>query len=404
MNNGTAVGFQAIPRVGPPDGRRRAEEANVSRVQCLECGIAVVVDPTGVCPEGHTVGGAGVRVAQAMGTDSVHPDEPEPWVATVVLDDAEVGPAARPRTIRPVPVAGADAATAEEHDAATDHESMLRELHALGDLHDTPPRPAVPQIARDTPPGPAAGTAFPAPADPGAPTAPPVTSAAPEPPPPREQVAEGFAELSALEAAFHALGYDEETTLRGGTPAAPAPAAPAPTADTPTTSASPVAAPAPASVPTPIATPTPAPHTPTPAPHTPTPAPHDDLADFEDLFAAQDAPAPGARVAASAPAARPDLTYDPAPSSAGPATPTPVDPVQQVPVQRAPTPPPPPVQPAPPPAPAPAPVPEDVTAPMASVAQERPPSSDASLDITNFTARGGKVGAGRGGRRKRFGR
>jgi hypothetical protein len=388
MNNGTAVGFQAIPRVGPPEGRRRAEEANVSRVQCLECGIAVVVDPTGVCPEGHTVGGAGVRVAQAMGTDSVHPDEPEPWVATVVLDDAEVGPAARPRTIRPVPVAGADAATEEEHDAATDHESMLRELHALGDLHDTSPRPAVPQIARDTASGPAAGTAFPAPADPGAPAAPPVTSAPPGPPPPREQVAEGFAELSALEAAFHALGYDEETTLRGGTPVAPTP-----TTDTPTTSAPPAPAPAPASVPT-----------------RPTPAPHDDLddlADFEDLFAAQGASAQthglapaAARVAASPPAASPDLSYDPAPSSTSPAPPVPVTPVQQAPEQPAPTLAPPPVQQAPPAAPA----TDDVTAPMASVAQERPPSSDARLDITNFTARGGKVGAGRAGRRKRFGR
>jgi hypothetical protein len=398
MTNGTAVGFQAIPRVGPPEGRRRAEEANVSRVQCLECGIAVVVDPTGVCPEGHTVGGAGVRVAQAMGTDSVHPDEPEPWVATVVLDDAEVGPVASPRTIRPVPVAGADAATEEEHDAATDHESMLRELHALGDLHDTPPSPAVPRTAHDAPSAPAAGTTFPAPVDPGAPTAPPVTSAAPEPPPPREQVAEGFAELSALEAAFHALGYDEDTTLRGVAPAAPAPDAPAPTAGPPTTSASPVAAPAPASVPSPTAS-------------TPTPAPHDDLADFEDLFAAQGAPAPtrdlapaAARVAAS-PAARSDRTYDPAPTSASPAPPTPPTPAQQAPAQPAPaqpapTPAPPPVQQAPPPAPA----TDGVTAPMASVAQERPPSSDASLDITNFTARGGKVGAGRGGRRKRFGR
>ena len=50
----------------------------MSRVHCLDCGMSVVVDPNGVCPEGHTVGAAGARVASAIGSDIPFPDEPKP--------------------------------------------------------------------------------------------------------------------------------------------------------------------------------------------------------------------------------------------------------------------------------------------------------------------------------------
>lgn len=265
----------------------------MSRVQCLECGMAVVVDPTGICPEGHLVGRAGVRVAGAMGSAVPHPDEPEPWVATVVLDEADVSPAAHERTIRPLQIACADA-TEAAHGEATDHESMLRELHALGDVREATPPSAVPQT--ETTP---------------VTEAPPVAQA---PPPPQDQVVEGFAELSALEAAFHALGYDEDGTLGGDRSDAPAGDAPAGT------------------------------------------GPDDDLADLEGLFAP---PTPSS----SAPAADGDQVADLATSApSAPAEPSETD------------------------------------------VDEAPRAKDAGLDITNFTARGGKVGSGRGGLRKRFGR
>jgi len=298
MHYTTAVGFEAIPTTGPPDGHHRAEEANVSRVQCLECGIAVVVDPTGLCPEGHLVGSAGVRVAGAMGSDVPHPDEPEPWVATVVLDEVDIGPAKRERSIRPVQIAGAEAAEAEHREAA-DHESMLRELHALGDIRDATPPSAVPET-----------TTAPAP------EAPPVAHV---PPPPQEQVVEGFAELSALEAAFHALGYDEDA-MHGGQQS-----------DTPGANAR-------------VET-----------------GPSDDLADVEGLFAS---PTATDRSDGRAPAASvPDHDRVTAHAAAAPpAEPTTTD------------------------------------------ADEAPRAKAAGLDITNFTARGSKVGSGKGVRRRLFGR
>ena len=57
------------------------------RVHCLECDAAVILDPRGVCPEGHHVGAPGDRVDQYLGTSTPHHDEPEPWVFRI--DDAE---------------------------------------------------------------------------------------------------------------------------------------------------------------------------------------------------------------------------------------------------------------------------------------------------------------------------
>lgn len=336
MDYTTAVAFKAIPPAGPPDGHHRAEEANVSRVSCLECGIDVVVDPTGICPEGHLVGLAGVRVAGAMGSDVPHPDEPEPWVATVVLDEAAASPAAPERAIRPVQILGADAATEAERGEAGDHESMLRELHALGGDRDATPPSAVPQTGPSVQP-----TA----------TAPVVETApvAHVPPPPQEQVAEGFAELSALEAAFQALGYDEHGTYdtdQPNTPIANATPVPPPPADRPSPDSR-----------TDVRT-----------------GSSDDLADLEGLFAS---PAPSSP-SPSAPAPAPDRDEVASHAAAAP----PVDPpdVASPPTSSAP----------------PEPLPPD--------AVEAPRVEGAGLDITNFTARGGKVGSGRGGRRKLFGR
>lgn len=323
MHYTTAVGYEAIPTTGPPDGHHRAEEANVSRVQCLECGIAVVVDPTGICPEGHLVGSAGVRVAGAMGSDVPHPDEPEPWVATVVLDEVDIGPAARERPIRPVQIAGAEAAEAEHREAA-DHESMLRELHALGDIREATRPSAVPETA--TAP---------------APEAPPVAHV---PPPPQEQVVEGFAELSALEAAFHALGYDEDAMHGGQQP------------DTPGAKA-----------------------------HVETGS-GDDLADVEGLFAS---PTATDRTDGRTPAApAPDRDQVAAHAVAPPAS-----------VRTRPTAP----DAATPDAAAP-PATAEPAEPTTTDADDAPRAKVAGLDITNFTARGSKVGSGKGGRRRLFGR
>jgi hypothetical protein len=104
----------------------------VSRVLCHDCGIPVVVDPTGSCPDGHHVGAAGARVATAMGTSAPHPDEPEPWVHAVMLDgDAADTPSAA-RSIQPPSAPGAPAA-ADPIDAPTDAEALLRELHSLAE-------------------------------------------------------------------------------------------------------------------------------------------------------------------------------------------------------------------------------------------------------------------------------
>jgi hypothetical protein len=354
----------------------------VSRVQCLECGFAVVVDPTGVCPEGHTVGSAGVRIAGAMGTDSPHPDEPQPWVATVVLDESDARPAPRERTIRPVRFAGSDSPVETEQDEAADHESMLRELHALGDINDHPSAPPA------APTGMTAPSTTPAAA---APRTPP--SDAPGPLPPPEQVAEGFAELSALEAAFQALGYEDDSIHHAEAPAGTEPAA-VPAVDT---------AAAVADV-----------------------ASRDDLADLEDLFAAQvahapvgigaPASAPSRHLDAGAPSSQPGpdasasmadqhrapgraeapgqaTSPQPAPDPSGPIPSAP--PTRQVPER---------------PRSAAVEAPSDAPPPPASAEEapaatdDRPRASDAGLDIANFTAKGGKVGAGRGGRLKRFGR
>jgi hypothetical protein len=105
----------------------------VGRVHCPDCAMAVVVDPSGMCPEGHYVGAAGARIEAALGRDLPHPDEPQPWIGVVELEASEE-PSPEPRQIRPVSIGHATSSA----DADTDGESteMLRELHSLTDADE----------------------------------------------------------------------------------------------------------------------------------------------------------------------------------------------------------------------------------------------------------------------------
>jgi hypothetical protein len=102
----------------------------VGRVHCPDCAMAVVVDPSGMCPEGHFVGAAGARIEAALGRDVPHPDEPQPWIGVVELESSDE-PSPAPRQIRPVSIGHATAGP--EADAQGDSSEMLRELHSLTD-------------------------------------------------------------------------------------------------------------------------------------------------------------------------------------------------------------------------------------------------------------------------------
>ncbi len=184
----------------------------MSKVHCLECGRQVIVDPRGQCPDGHTVGTAGNRIEMAMGHESAHPEEPDPWVyriePTEVDDEAEPsgpGPSLRvadavadgrtngsgpAREARPVRAPGLP--QGDEDDEPADAESLLRELHSLAAL-DT----ALTQRNADR-----AADGHAAAGPPATPPPPPPQAAAPTPRPPRgdpEEIADAFAELSALD-------------------------------------------------------------------------------------------------------------------------------------------------------------------------------------------------------------
>lgn len=191
------------------------------RVHCLQCDAAVIIDPRGVCPEGHHVGAPGDRVDQFLGTATPHHDEPEPWVFRI--DDAA------PRS-GAVPVgagvgAGVGAAARNGHQAGTGITTPMR----------PPARPARPIAAPDGDDGPfdrrrdpqgreasesllgelrslAAFEAAVAPPEQPAAVTPPQPPAAGPPPPPPEALtppplpddggaamADAFAELSSLD-------------------------------------------------------------------------------------------------------------------------------------------------------------------------------------------------------------
>jgi hypothetical protein len=199
-----------------PCDDRLNEEEPVPRAHCLDCGDHVVIDPTGRCPSGHEVGIPGARIEGSLGSSTPHPGEPEPWVARVELDvELSPPPAATPtREIRPPAAPPAPLATtlptsppAPVPTARPD--DVLRELHSLGDLGAAPPRADVPAPAASrasAPPPPSA------PAPPAPPASPPVWSAPAQHDDALARQADtaaasrsAFEELSALEAAVHAL-------------------------------------------------------------------------------------------------------------------------------------------------------------------------------------------------------
>lgn len=168
----------------------------MSRVHCVACGTSVVVDPQGVCPEGHHVGSRGARVEAAMGSATSHPDEPEPWVY-VIEELVEVGAgtnghaASPPRQLRPLKRATPSSASFDDEPA--DADALLRELHSLAAFDEQTPAP-----------GTKAEAEVPAPVDATPPPPPTPPTATPTATPParldRDAMTDAFAELSALEA------------------------------------------------------------------------------------------------------------------------------------------------------------------------------------------------------------
>jgi hypothetical protein len=310
--------------VAPADAPARSND--VPFAHCIDCGSSALIDPSGRCPEGHTVGAAGARVAAAIGSATPHPDEPQPWVHQVQLA-AEVVDAAppEPRTVRPPSVPTApepERSTGPRADqVATD--DLMRELHALGDLGgfgdvaDPAPAATTPAPApAPTPPTPApaplhlASVAPVSPATPAAPAvpvaledtteivtptvrplfpAPAVRAGVPAPPSSPEEATD-LSSLANLAAAVRSL--DEREAAPPAQVAAPAQTGPAAASIFAPTG--PHAAPAPTG-PAAAAVPAPSAHAPAP-PLFPAPAP-------SNVAAPAPAPAPEAAPAPAPPPA-----------------------------------------------------------------------------------------------------
>ncbi|MGM0619037.1 MAG: hypothetical protein ACQEUI_13010 [Actinomycetota bacterium] len=192
----------------------------MSRVHCLECGNQVVVDPRGLCPDGHEVGTDGARIEHAIGQEAVHPHEPEPWVYRIGADEVTVparppavgsllstqgdgngngaGPSRRARPLR-APGLPDDSS----QDGSGDAESLLRELHSLAALDESLAERGEAVAERNGHSAqrrPEASAAAPPPPPTDLTT--PATAAATTPRPTRgdpSAIADAFAELSALD-------------------------------------------------------------------------------------------------------------------------------------------------------------------------------------------------------------
>jgi hypothetical protein len=105
---------------------------DVSRVHCLDCAAEVVVDPRGYCPSGHQLGTSGARVAEAIGSDTPHPDEPEPWVGRIDPSEVEEAPTPEPRAPMPQSAPGLAPAAPPPPDT----QDLFAELGALGDIDE----------------------------------------------------------------------------------------------------------------------------------------------------------------------------------------------------------------------------------------------------------------------------
>ncbi len=182
----------------------------MSRVHCIDCGNGVVVDPSGLCPEGHHVGSAGQRIDGAIGSATPHPDEPEPWVGRVDVKVEDAPEDAAPRAIRPPAAPGADVSPAATEQIGPD--DLLRELHTIGD--DSPPADHAPA------PSEPADVATNGHANAHSPAATPSS--------PTEQTED----LTALEAAVHAMSTNGNGHADIPQPPADPPPPPAPTGPT----------------------------------------------------------------------------------------------------------------------------------------------------------------------------
>src|SRR5690625_1179237 len=97
-------------------GRPIPKENGVARVHCPDCDMSVVVDPTGMCPEGHIVAAAGQRGAPSLTHRTSH-------IATShrhVAPDAVASEAVVPGVATP--------------DGGDEDSDVLREISALGEI------------------------------------------------------------------------------------------------------------------------------------------------------------------------------------------------------------------------------------------------------------------------------
>lgn len=388
----------------------------MSRAHCIECGFEAVIDPSGSCPDGHRVGTPGERIAGAIASGVHHPDEPEPWVARVVLDEREMFDDEEPgaasdtaaRSIRPRGIAVHDDPTTSTNGQSEpdgngfggNGRGFMQELHALS--ADGPP-----------PPGPAAAgddTAN----DDGAPDRPPGTSSADDPAPlvpsepertedpptrpvPTSMASDALRELAALGADLDPSGSKQPPNGRKR----------------------------PATTPPAGAQPTPAPPTAPPAttgdePVNPGDLSHLDLldslspdsgsahtssgpsSDHLDTPAGQAGDAGPDQRTTAAPAGVPSGSSAPPPPAASPRPPSAPPPAAD---RDRPS--------APPPAAGPdRPSARPPTAPPVGtggthadgVDEDDPAAARSKVDVTNFTAHGAPVGGDGRGRRRRFGR
>lgn len=330
----------------------------MSRVPCVECSTDVVVDPGGYCPSGHHLPSAGARVEAGIGSELVHPDEPEPWVGRIEPDEVAAVSAPAPRVATPRAAPGLEPA-APPPPAAQD---LFAELGALND--EPAADPAVPQRPdQGSAPAPESWTpgAMPpteAPSAAGSSAEPWASPAVPDDhggqttapgPADRPEAREALSEISALEAAVQSLS-DEP-------PSAP----PSPAASEPPTPAEPTPPPPPAAPQPTTAPPTAAP------PAAPQPTDRDEHELRRAAFA--DVAALGLEAAAAE-------ETDPAPAADAPPAPTPL--------HHAPT------------------TDEAVAEePQAAGAEGR---STVGIDTMNFTAKGNRPRRGEAKKRRLFGR
>jgi hypothetical protein len=376
----------------------------VSRAHCLDCGDHVVVDPAGRCPEGHHVGVAGARIEGALGSHTPHPDEPEPWVARVDLDEEDLSPtpAAPAREIRPLSVPAAEPPLdgAGSTSSTGRSEDLLRELHSLGDLGDlTGPSSATSAAASSAPSAPSSPEAgeppavwtAPAAATP-APATPVTPPAAPSPVPSSRPA---FDELTALEAAVQALTADRGVAATNGHASSNGHAGTDGHAETNGHASSNGHGPRLEEL---LGPETPGGASPATASGSTAPG-RSISAQLDELFAeATAAPPPPATSSSPPPGPASSLPHEDA-AEAGPARWSVLADVAELAEHR-------PAPPAPPAPSAASPQAAVPTAPPAEAAPAEPPppapAADTGIDLGNFTARGKRVGST--GKRRRFGR